>query len=841
MRQLCRPGGTEKRTEKRDDYFFWHAVTATIMQFLACARRITDLIRELAQMGKNASSRVERSLHKRPPPPTPYQSFPASERSNMPRGMQRLFLFVSSAVVLGAASSSAITQEERQFEAFDCSAPGDVQIVQDEAKRPCSQKAKALTQKNITYLVLQKADLTRITIRECKVVRTVTPFYCGVYDHSTPATAYTKYRHPVPVSEEECERLHRTHVWIDVNNKKHKLFRGKTGYIHEASIGSTSSRSGHTSCKGGHLVLTDGTRYKGFVVPTYFEVDLKEVEATISEDGVTTLHVEQKILPCKFHKHACITDKATYLWEALTEMQQCRYYGIRTMAGIDVMGEDETGEKRTTFLSTDGAMTRLTHKATVSECGQVVTTTTSDNLYLTQEFRNPAFRRPLHPSEMSVVTYANSQDEFLYGELTEYIQAEFARVVENDCIVANKKVSKYGHKAAALRAAVDGETFPLGKGTFATAAGESWYTYRCKPIIVSGRSDKHCFGGLPVDLSPEDETNYRNTHGDDNAANASSGEPRFFIEPRSHRLTRLPVVEDCNELFSPLYRNYKGNWIRAGPALTAAKEPIFLHIDEYIAGLPKQFDFSSGGIYTAEAVRAMEKYNQAPRAERANLRTFTRQSWGSPRDSNGYFIGGLGSVANPLTKFTNMIMGHIRNWGMFCAGVIGVGTAIKITTWIIGIVLRLCTAPISGSPITHIFSAIMPSLGPYMTNRNPTTAFLARMRARAFHKHRKARKDYDVEAGEGHVRFNMANEESINEPMCTVETGRDLYLNQAEKELTYQNNLIATLHKDDTCTYGNVKVQLEEARIRQRKLQKEIEELSKDKNEKPTAPQPPKN
>ena len=105
-------------------------------------------------------------------------------------------------------------------------------------------------------------------------------------------------------------------------------------------------------------------------------------------------------------------------------------------------------------------------------------------------------------NEMSVVLYANQQDSFLYDEVIALIQAEMTELHHQQCQQqAEMRAGEYARRAAEQQASLDGETAMIAENYFAAAAGEVWYTYQCKPIVVLAIPSDNCYSALPVRLT----------------------------------------------------------------------------------------------------------------------------------------------------------------------------------------------------------------------------------------------------------------------------------------------------------------------------------------------------
>ena len=125
--------------------------------------------------------------------------------------------------------------------------------------------------------------------------------------------------------------------------------------------------------------------------------------------------------------------------------------------------------------------------------------------------------------------------------------------------------------AAEQRVSLDGEIASLGNGVFVTAAGDAWYRYSCKKILVYAKQLPACYAALPVIVTKTDRNYYFSAKGtvDDNNT-------QFFITPHSHLLTTTGIELDCVPEVAPVYRGSTGKWLRASPTLTEAVLPTIL-------------------------------------------------------------------------------------------------------------------------------------------------------------------------------------------------------------------------------------------------------------------------
>jgi hypothetical protein len=75
--------------------------------------------------------------------------------------------------------------DQRQFTAYDCTSPQELRAVTKAEPPQCQDRLDQdlVSQKNQTYLLLQKAIYRRQPVSRCKVLRTRVAHHCGDSDH----------------------------------------------------------------------------------------------------------------------------------------------------------------------------------------------------------------------------------------------------------------------------------------------------------------------------------------------------------------------------------------------------------------------------------------------------------------------------------------------------------------------------------------------------------------------------------------------------------------------------------------------------------------------------------
>ncbi len=221
------------------------------------------------------------------------------------------------------------------------------------------------------------------------------------------------------------------------------------------------------------------------------------------------------------------------------------------MSGVDLT--DSFG--LTAFMSTDGSHLRLTKKEPTSRCGAIVYPTDFSELFLTAEMSYKPFLRRLHPAEISITTYSNSKDNWLFSQTTKERNKSLLALQQRQCKRDIRvRAGQHALRAAEQGALADGETASLGDGHFITSSGEVFYSYRCRPITVRARhtSDNKCYDALPVTLREADYQAYYKSRGfaeaeakatlaQDRAQQNASAPPALNKDPRSQLHKDQPV------------------------------------------------------------------------------------------------------------------------------------------------------------------------------------------------------------------------------------------------------------------------------------------------------------
>jgi hypothetical protein len=421
----------------------------------------------------------------------------------------------------------ALQPLEKEFLGYDCSTPRNLAPVRPRQAAACSEKADPGRQRNVTYTVLQKANYNRASGFRCRVWRSTVVHYCGVYHHQTFVPALSSFGVQETVSQSDCRNMWDSEFFTSGSARWAIRRNDKVSFAYE-SKGWTLWDGTQFTCTGESEDSGDpGDPYTRTMKAYFLTVQMEEIDLLINEDDEVTVDDTQKVLPCRYGEQGCDQSDAAYFWTTMPHKDRCAYYKVRTTTGILVAGNGKE-----TYISRDDTMIRMVVGRKRHECGHEVIETNYPKVFLTTAVTAPAFIRPLHLSEYSVLAYSNAKDSYLHGELTEAIKEEFNRILRKDCLdVLRRRGNAFATRAAEQRSVMDGDTTALGPGIFATAAGETWYRYACDQVSVIAIELPTCFAALPIQMSSNDMNQYRR------ALNITAESPQLFLEPHSHRIT----------------------------------------------------------------------------------------------------------------------------------------------------------------------------------------------------------------------------------------------------------------------------------------------------------------
>ena len=489
---------------------------------------------------------------------------------------------------------------DRRLEAYDCSSPIALEDrAMGDQNEVCTGQANVVkTAQNVSFQVLFKEKYHRLKGYRCELLDTRTVMYCGKYSHQTAHHKYDYTSLPKPMSAEKCRRIVEHNTFKMPNGRTKEVQVGEEYRAHWTEVGETYTGSDiiypdkQVQCKGEDW-KEDGELFKNMVVDHKFRITVTEEEFTW--DGTEMVALSDKTrIPCGLFEQDCQTAEATYTWE--NPVGHCPLAVSKRATGL--VTEEERGQK--VFMSTDGSLIRLIMKHQVGYCERRVWQTNYPDIYLASEGSSMPFTRAIDPQEISIPTYTNNRDDFLYNHLIKQINEELGNVLKHDCEQrreAQRKDFYLAHKHPGI------ETYAFGNGTFATAAGEVLYYHRCRKETVTAVELSECYDALPVALPPE------------SPLPSKFNDTQWFLEPLTHRLTRYASVVPCTKHFAPKYELDNGKWIQADPVLHMAENPKpMAQADFVLQHITPDADFSKGGgLYDEEDMKAWEAFTMIGR------------------------------------------------------------------------------------------------------------------------------------------------------------------------------------------------------------------------------------
>ena len=473
------------------------------------------------------------------------------------------------------------------LEAYDCDDPRELRDVTNTRTENCHQLTTINHQENATYQILQTSHTTRTTGYICRMVQTRTPNYCGTYDHQTMLPLLKQTEIPKSLSPDVCRRM--------IRERKFTTARGDDVYVREDEVttyfyeypGKTYVSDEEVKCMGERWRVGD-VDYESMVVSYEVKLTLQK-ETFVSKKGQIKSTTQGLNLPCQSHEGACQTSSATYIWNV--NESTCPMAYTRTSSGITV--QDREG--REVFMSTDGSLIRLVLGATVSSCGEIVRQTNYDHIYIYSGKSARFQQRPVDPADVNMVTYINNRDDYLYNHLLNQVEKEMNGVLQYSC---RQRAALYQPALQITKA--DVTTYSLGNGTFATQAGETLWTYKCRLVMVSARETPSCYMQIPVVY----EGANKQLHGN---------KKEFYLEPFSRKLVADSIPIQCNDKLHSKYMTRLGKWIMTTPKILDAKPPEPSTSEQARSLFDRETDWSQGGVYTTEELKAMKDYIELSR------------------------------------------------------------------------------------------------------------------------------------------------------------------------------------------------------------------------------------
>ena len=565
--------------------------------------------------------------------------------------------------------------------AYDCSAPVAVEpYAYNDATENCDAHHHAShVARNETYQLLVHETTQRLRGHRCRVIDTKRTRYCGNADHQTLYTEGDHFNVPKSPTVSECQRLVDSGEYVLPDGSLVRVSRGTITTASYASLGNTELENDaiwgkQVSCEGETGKFQGKTIYN--MITDHNLQIMVEPETFVYDSLKKTLQASDGTrLPCGTYAGSCHTATATYLWKPIHGY--CPLAQSKLVTGL--VAEDIS--RKRVFMSTDNSLVRLVLGAEESHCDRSVTSTNYPNLFLARLPHRLPFQRPVDPTAISMSTYVNNRDDFLYHKTIEQLDEELSSVLAQDCV----ERKKHDRRDFFLKLVTPGlATYMLGNGTFATSSGEAMYYHRCPPVEVTAMELDACFSALPVKIPEGHSLGQRHNS------------TQWFLEPLTHRLTRFAARVPCTRSFPALYKLSSDRWISAGPELRATEKPRALDLPAEInRRLSSEVDPSVGGVYSAEELAELEAFLSMPAA--VDALGVDLGAYAKPDQYGRVNVGRALLAADPLdsmyTSLTAYLLRILRVWGE--------GAAIFTSLYLIGRFLFSIGTCLYGGHLLH--------------------------------------------------------------------------------------------------------------------------------------------
>jgi hypothetical protein len=655
-------------------------------------------------------------------------------------------------------ADAALTIEDRQLKAFDCTQPQGLTATTRSPPQECEDLDPQVdADVNATYILLQKVDEYSVKGFRCRKWLSSMGHYCGTYSHQTFAPGLAAIKVPQTVTQMECAQWAKTHSMMHHGRKVAVPVGFKTNNLEV--LGTTFFTSNDVTCRGETWTQGNAEKTKRPRMNIWHQLDtlLEEVDISVLDDNTMIVEQTGERIPCPPEERGCYTGYVggAFVWELPAPSEHCEYYKTKVVTGRDVMTAGTT-----VFMSTDGSHVRLTHNGgTRIVCGGEVRLTDYPNLALIPiGGGNELLLRPLPAKHVSIATYSNNKDDYLYHAATTHMQTELKSVVQQQCQQQRKGRDAPPAAMAAEQAAVhDGSTAYLGGGWFSTAAGEAWYRYRCRAISVTLKDTDGCFTNFPVDLTKADREQYVLAHLPPKARrsryrrSAAADEPRLrrkgetddeaavrerdedaeyerveretvrlesqqlYLEPGTRRVVTLTAPTPCSSLFAQMVRNRLGEWVnliegRAEKGLPPAvvEEPLYFAPD---AGAWIMTNFSHSGVYSHETIEASEKFQRYPVQKSITVGILANGDRTGGAPSGSYSPGDLfGEFSGISFNFSGPFIWFVDNFGRMITFIILIFTCIKCCTYFVEVINCMIQMWKEGAGWLYLLTAFLPSV-----------------------------------------------------------------------------------------------------------------------------------
>ena len=478
-----------------------------------------------------------------------------------------------------------------EFSALDCRHPSALHSTsfQDACKTREASNEKIGTHE-ITLLQTVKSFSTRAL--RCQKIRTRFDFACGVWAHSKIMTP-PDIGIPESVSEQECQSIAGSHIFIDETQRSHQVPRGRARLFYKYVTGGTlTTTHDSVSCTGGVLKV-DGKEHTDVLELNSVELRIDEIEVATKENGDLIDVENHEILPSNCHTGStCHTITAAYTFPDRRE--RCPFFKIKTLHA-DLI-QIQTEEENPLFLLVSNnskiaiPLPSLQGVAAPSHCSDYfdiysVTKYSDLAVVFSENVRDLSSLKEVSGPEVNLDLETKVSDNYLSFNLRRIISKDILRVGSQLCNAMSRSWLKQ-------------DLSPFHAEQILRARGEVIQEMNCRPVTVRARlgesANSKCYReGLPVMLGSEHLLMTANS--------------RSLFEPA--KILEVP----CSEITAPFFISNDGTILVANPevktvnlALNHQRSPLMDTLD--FDGSQDEEEIFTNLLYSSKELNSFTEY-----------------------------------------------------------------------------------------------------------------------------------------------------------------------------------------------------------------------------------------
>ena len=547
------------------------------------------------------------------------------------------------------------------FIAFDCRKPKNIRATSSLLRNECANAPvdTVTSGPSSRYQIIQRLRRKELTGTKCRRTFSQSTSYCGNADHSTPIPHLTYYNREVIMTKAECKEMADSHLYTDPTGKVHKISPNTELVVSYYVLGTTYvSDDGITanqiSCNGGQMIIS-GKPVDQIVQYREDRVLFKTETIVEREDQSLVAYFDNLRLPCSVNDGFCRAGRNTYVWDK-PKSDYCDLAVAKEFTGFQTTSSSLPDK---IIMSNDKSLVRFIVRGSTTGCGRQLILTNYPNLFLFEiqnadgTIRLDTFKEKLPAREVNLNVFISNRDDTLYYKLKGELSAEYRDVWRDDCF-SRFRDEKLHHWVQRMEP--EYHTYSVGGDSFLIPAGEVVYQYQCEARLVVAQPVTECFNALPVEFA----------HRVKGANYTRPSKPEWYLEPLTHRLSKVATNIKCTPSFFHRYQDVLGRWIAQTPdyKMVANPQEIVVNSRRNKTRVDTETppDFSQGGIYTSEDMDAFQAHLEFSRVRDAVINKLANQA--ADVDPDGAITPNVlfHDSSLPTGSWSTFILGKIWGW-----------------------------------------------------------------------------------------------------------------------------------------------------------------------------------